>query len=126
MSYVRFSAKQRRAMVWWLPGGADSGYEAIVCDGAVRSGKTLAMGLGFFLWAGGCFHGRRFALCGKTIGALRRNVLAELLPRLKELGAEVTERRSENRLIVRFGGRCNDFYLFGGRDEARSLSFRAR
>ena len=118
MSYVRFSPKQRRAVVWWLPGGTDSRYEAIVCDGAVRSGETLAMGLGFFLWAGSSFHGRRFALCGKTIGALRRNVLAELLPRLKELGAEFTERRSENKLTVRFGGHSNDFYLFGGRDEA--------
>ena len=118
MSYVRFSPKQRRAIGWWLPGGPDAGFEALVCDGAVRSGKTLAMGLGFFLWAGSGFQGRRFALCGKTIGALRRNVLAELVPRLKELGAELTERRSENKLTVRFGGRSNDFYLFGGRDEA--------
>ena len=118
MSYVRFSPKQRRAISWWLPGGPDAGFEALICDGAVRSGKTLAMGLGFFLWAGSSFQGRRFALCGKTIGALRRNVLAELVPRLKELGAELTERRSENKLTVRFGGRSNDFYLFGGRDEA--------
>ena len=118
MSYVRFSPKQRRAMAWWLPGSPDGEREAIVCDGAVRSGKTLAMGLGFFLWAQASFHGRRFALCGKTIGALRRNVLVEILPRLKELGAEFQERRSENRLTVRLGGRTNDFYLFGGRDEA--------
>ena len=118
MSYVCFSPKQKRAVTWWLPGSPDAGYEAIVCDGAVRSGKTLAMGLGFFLWAQSSFHGRRFALCGKTIGALRRNVLAELVPRLKELGAELTERRSENKLTLRLGGRSNDFYLFGGRDEA--------
>lgn len=118
MSYTRFSPKQRRAMLWWLPGGTDARFEAIVCDGAVRSGKTLAMGLGFFLWAQSCFRGRRFALCGKTIGALRRNVLAELLPRLKALGAEFTERRSENKLTLTFGGSTNDFYLFGGRDEA--------
>ena len=71
MSYVRFSPKQRKAMLWWIPGSGE-GYEAIVCDGAVRSGKTLAMGLGFFLWAASSFHGQRFALCGKTIGALRR------------------------------------------------------
>ena len=118
MSYVPFSPKQRRAMTWWMPGNADAGYEAIVCDGAVRSGKTMAMGLGFFLWTQASFSGQRFALCGKTIGALRRNVLAELLPRLKELGAETQEKRSENRLTVRLGGHVNDFYLFGGRDEA--------
>ena len=118
MSYVSFSPKQKKAVTWWLPGSPDAGYEAIVCDGAVRSGKTLAMGLGFFLWAQSSFHGRRFALCGKTIGALRRNVLAELVPRLRELGAELIERRSENKLTLRLGGRSNDFYLFGGRDEA--------
>ena len=118
MSYVPFSPKQRRAMTWWMPGNPDRGYEAIVCDGAVRSGKTMAMGLGFFLWAQAVFTGRRFALCGKTIGALRRNVLAELLPRLEELGAQIQERRSENRLTVSLGGHTNDFYLFGGRDEA--------
>ena len=73
---------------------------------------------GFFLWAQAVFTGRRFALCGKTIGALRRNVLSELLPRLKELGAQIQERRSENRLTVSLGGHTNDFYLFGGRDEA--------
>ena len=118
MSYAPFSPKQRRAMGWWLPGGPDAKREAIVCDGAVRSGKTMAMGLGFFLWAQASFDGRRFALCGKTIGALRRNVLVEILPRLTELGAQFQERRSENRLTVRFGGHSNDFYLFGGRDEA--------
>ena len=71
MSYVRFSPKQRKAMLWWLPGGVDAGHEAIVCDGAVRSGKTLAMGLGFFLWAGSGFQGgglpcaaRPSELCG--------------------------------------------------------------
>ena len=117
MSYVRFSPKQRKAMLWWMP-GSGGGYEAIVCDGAVRSGKTLAMGLGFFLWAQSGLHGRRFALCGKTIGALRRNVLAELLPRLRELGAEFQERRSENKLTLRLAGHSNDFYLFGGRDES--------
>ncbi len=117
MSYRAFSPKQKRVLRWWIPGGTDEGYEAIVCDGAVRSGKTLAMGLGFFLWAQSSFHGQRFALCGKTIGALRRNVLTELLPRLGEMGAVIRERRSENRMTVELGGSANDFYLFGGKDE---------
>ena len=114
MSYVPFSQKQRRAMTWWMPKSADCRFEAIVCDGAVRSGKTMAMGLGFFLWAQTSFTGRRFALCGKTIGALRRNVLSELLPRLKELGAEIQERiwtplvmwRMGISAMERWGHRC--------------------
>ena len=118
MNVTAFSEKQKAAMLWWAPGSEHFGKEAIICDGAVRSGKTLAMGLGFFLWAMICFDGQRFALCGKTIAALRRNVLAEILPRLGELGAKWKEKRTENLVILEFGGRKNEFYVFGGRDES--------
>ncbi len=97
---------------------ADKGYEALVCDGAVRSGKTLAMGLSFFLWAMTGFRDQRFGICGKTIESLRRNVLSEVLPKLKRMGFSWKERRSENLLTVRFRGRENRFYIFGGRDES--------
>ena len=118
MKYTAFSAKQRIALNWWMPGTATCRYEALVCDGAVRSGKTLAMGMGFFLWAMTCFDGQRFGICGKTIQSLRRNVLSEILPRLTGLGMGWKEKRSENLLIVTFHGRENRFYIFGGRDES--------
>ena len=118
MSYCRFSPKQRRAMTWWVPGSPDAAREAIVCDGAVRSGKTLAMGMGFFLWAMIRFNNQRFGVCGKTISSLRRNVLSEILPRLEGLGATWKERRTDNLVTVRWMGRENRFYIFGGRDES--------
>lgn len=118
MSGVGFSRKQVTAMSWWMPGSLHCSKEAIICDGAVRSGKTLAMGLGFFLWAMVSFDRRRFALCGKTIAALRRNVLSELLPRMRELGAAWKEKRTENLLVMEFQGHRNEFYIFGGRDES--------
>ena len=118
MTYSGFSAKQRRVLTWWVPGNQDCKKEAIVCDGAVRSGKTMAMGLSFFLWAFASFDGQRFGICGKTISSLRRNVLAEILPRLEGLGATWKEKRTENLLMVRFLGRENRFYIFGGRDES--------
>ena len=118
MGYERFSPKQRRVLSWWMPGGSDASYEAIVCDGAVRSGKTLAMGLSFFLWGMVCFDGKRFGVCGKTIASLRRTVLSEILPRLEGLGATWKERRTENVVTVRFKGHENQFYIFGGRDES--------
>ena len=117
MSCRAFSEKQKRVLTWWVPGDPDCGKEAIICDGAVRSGKTLAMGLGFFLWAQASFRGRKFGVCGKTISSLRRNVLSEVLPRLAGMGAVWKEKRSENLVTVRFLGRENYFYLFGGRDE---------
>ncbi len=118
MSFAGFSPKQRRVLTWWLPGGRDEKMEAIVCDGAVRSGKTLAMGLSFFLWASVSFDGQRFGVCGKTIASLRRNVLAEVLPKLEAMGAVWREKRTENLLILRLFGHENQFYIFGGRDES--------
>ncbi len=118
MKYRAFSPKQKRVLTWWTPGSKDAGFDAIVCDGAVRSGKTMAMGLSFFLWAQACFDGQRFGICGKTVGALRRNVLAEIQPRMVGLGAKWTERRSENLVTVDFMGHQNRFYIFGGRDES--------
>ena len=118
MSYGTFSPKQRTVLTWWTPGSPYYGKEVIVCDGAVRSGKTLAMGLSFFLWAMTCFDGKKFGVCGKTIASLRRNVLSEILPRLEALGASWKEKRTENLVTVRFCGRENRFYVFGGRDES--------
>lgn len=111
---LRFSAKQLRVLTWWR----DPRWEAVVCDGAVRSGKTFAMGLSFFLWAQAEFDGKQFGVCGKTIASVRRNLLAELAPYLRRLGMEVRERRGENALTVRFRGHENTFLLFGGRDES--------
>lgn len=67
-------------------------WEAIICDGAVRSGKTFSMGVSFFLWAMTRFDGRQFGLCGKTITSLRRNLLTELVPYLHRMGFSCREK----------------------------------
>ena len=118
MSFCTFSPKQRTALTWWTRASPFNRCEAIVCDGSVRSGKTLSMGIGFFLWAMLCFQHQRFGICGKTIQSLRRNVLSEVLPRLEKLGFAWQEKRSENLVVVRFCGHENRFYIFGGRDES--------
>ena len=86
---MAFSPKQRTVLSWWVPGSPNRDREAIVCDGAVRSGKTLAMGLSFFLWAMSCFSGQKFGVCGKTIASLRRNVLSEIFAEAGSAGGEV-------------------------------------
>ena len=73
-----FSPKQRLAMSWWSR-RETSRYDAIICDGAVRSGKTLSMSIGFVSWAMTAFQGGTFALCGKTVTSLKRNVMTPLL-----------------------------------------------
>ena len=113
---VRFSEKQRRVLTWWC--GADREKDAIICDGAVRSGKTLCLGLSFVCWAMRQFDGRQFAFCGKSVVSLRRNVLGELLPLLRELGFQCRENRADHALTIHFGGHENRFFLFGGHDES--------
>ena len=116
----RFSQKQLQVLAWWCAGSPWQDRTAIICDGAVRSGKTLCLGLGFITWAFYAFEGRAFAVCGKTIRSVKRNLIATLLPVLEANGFHCALHHSENRLHVRCGERKNDFYLFGGRDEGSS------
>ncbi len=111
MSLPAFSPKQRKLFQWWR------GYDAVICDGAVRSGKTFAMGLAFFLWAMSCYQGQQFGLCATTQNGVRRNLLAPVTPVLRRLGFQVEERLSRSQVVVRRGGRENTFYLYGGRNE---------
>ena len=116
MRFRTFSPKQKQVLTWWCA-PQTRGREALICDGAVRSGKTLCMGLSFFCWAMRSFRGQSFGLCGKTVTALRRNLLNTLAPVLRELGFQWEEKVSQNKVTVRFGGGENTFYLFGGKDE---------
>ncbi len=116
MTIERLSAKQRQALSWWMPGSPHRGCSTIIADGAVRSGKTLSLGLSFFFWSMFSFRQQGFALCGKTISALRRNLLDELLPYLSELGFTVREQVSRNRVTVAIGSVENRYHLFGGQN----------
>ena len=117
MMITEFSAKQLLTLKWWnMRSYGDR--DAIICDGAVRSGKTLAMSLGFIFWASRCFSGGAFAMCGKTITSLRRNLITPLLPMLREYGYTINERVSQNYFDMTFLGSTNRVYLFGGRDES--------
>ena len=102
-------------LTWWKQNKYRS-CDGIICDGSVRSGKTVCMALSFVLWSMERFENQRFALCGKTIESLRRNVTG-LLPQWLEGICQIEERRSENRLTISMNGRRNDYYLFGGKDE---------
>lgn len=112
----KLSPKQKLAMNWWCR-EPTSRCDAVICDGAVRSGKTLSLSMGFVIWASTCFTDSAFALCGKTVTSLRRNVVAPLLPILRELGFQCQEKVSRSCVDISFSGRSNRFYLFGGRDE---------
>lgn len=117
MNFKPFSKKQLLTLTWWCESSAYKNCDAVICDGAVRSGKTFCMSLSFVLWAFECFCDSSFALCGKTIKSLRRNLVTPLVSVLSKLGYEVTHKVSENLLIISYKNRVNRFYLFGGKDE---------
>ena len=117
MKITKLSPKQKLAMKWWAMREYRN-MDAVICDGAVRSGKTLSMSLGFILWACRSFSGGAFALCGRTITSLRRNVITPLLPMLKDYGLTFSEKISANYIDVTLLSRTNRFYIFGGKDES--------
>ncbi len=118
MTFAPFSAKQMQVFTWWCRESGTHSYDALICDGAVRSGKTLCMSLSFIFWAFAAFCGQDFALCGKTVTALKRNIIHPLCEQLSRLGFQVQIKQSQNYMDVWAGRQRNRFYFFGGRDES--------
>jgi PBSX family phage terminase large subunit len=115
--WVPLSKKQKKLFTWWQPDSPVKDYEGIIADGAIRSGKSLCMSTSFVMWAMATFENQSFAICGKTIGSLRRNVVFWLKIVIRLRGYKVKDRRTENLLIITYGEVTNFFYLFGGKDE---------
>ena len=112
-----FSKKQKQVLTWWCKESPVHSKDGIIADGAIRSGKTISMSLSFVMWAMNSFSGNNFAMCGKTIGSFRRNVLFWLKLMLRSRGYSVTDHRADNLLTIRKDGKENYFYIFGGKDE---------
>ncbi|MBS5198371.1 MAG: PBSX family phage terminase large subunit [Clostridiales bacterium] len=112
-----FSQKQKKVLTWWCQNSPVNEKDGIIADGAIRSGKTVSMSLSFVMWAMSSFDGQNFAMCGKTIGSFRRNVLFWLKLMLHSRGYSITDHRADNLLVVRKNGKENYFYIFGGKDE---------
>ena len=102
---------------WWCSTSPVKDAEGIIADGAIRSGKTVSMSLSFVMWAMSSFNGQNFAMCGKTIGSFRRNVLFWLKLMLKSRGYHVEDHRADNLVVITLGETENFFYIFGGKDE---------
>ena len=118
MDFKTFSKKQIQVLSWWCRGSPHANKDALICDGAIRSGKTICMAISFVAWSFYHFEGQRFAICGKTIQSIRRNLISPVLPVLEQLGFVCREKLSQNIVEISRNGRTNSFYLFGGKDES--------
>nr|DAJ94246.1 MAG TPA: large terminase [Caudoviricetes sp.] len=117
MKWSKLSNKQMQLLTWWMPESPFSKSNGVIAEGAVRSGKTIVGSFSFMLWSMSVFKNSQLAICGKTIGSLRRNVLTPLKEILVNRGYSVIERKGENYMIVSKGKTSNVYYFFGGRDE---------
>ena len=115
---TKLSPKQKLVMKWaHMPMYQDK--KAIICDGSVRSGKTVSMIIGFVHWAMRFFDGKNFGICGKTVSSTERNIITPLLSMVDITDYyDVTYRRGDSILTIRDGEKVNRFYVFGGKDES--------
>ena len=88
--------------------------DIIITDGAVRSGKTIATIDGFITWSQYTFDNQNFILAGKSMGALKRNVIRPMLQVLNAKGFKYNYNRSEN--YIEIG--TNTYFCFGANNEA--------
>ncbi len=118
MTLNKISKKQKLLLKWAFKASTKDKYKAVICDGAVRSGKTTCMTVGFICWAMKNFDKSIFAICGKTIKSVERNIL-NLLQEQEDITSHFTleYKRSDNKLIISNAEISNIFYLYGGKDE---------
>jgi len=61
-----------------MPESGVSDYDGIILDGSIRAGKSLPESVSFVDWAMATFNAENLGMAGKTLGALRRNVIGPL------------------------------------------------
>ena len=104
-----------------------SKYDALICDGAVRSGKTSIMSVSFVDWAMREFSDKRFGICGKTVDSCVKNIIIPYIGMtyVREK-YQIQWRRSDKILEVKKGNRVNIFEVFGGKDESSAALIQGR
>ena len=95
-------------------------YDALIADGAIRTGKTTIGSLSFVLWSMTLFDRMNFGVCGKTIASAKRNIIKPLLSSsyLKQNQFKLHYSEKESLLTITRGKKTNYYYVFGGRDES--------
>lgn len=94
-------------------------FDCIICDGAIRSGKTVFMTLSFVDDAMRRYNNQRFGICGKTVDSTVKNII---MPYLSLVYAKekynIQWKRTDKTLVVSKGNITNTFEIFGGKDES--------
>ena len=102
-------------------------YDALIADGAIRSGKTVFMTIAFVDDAMRRFNNQRFGICGKTVDSTVKNIITPYvgLNYAKEKYS-ITWKRTDKLLVVSNGEHENIFEVFGGKDESSFMLIQGR
>lgn len=101
--------------------------DVLICDGAVRSGKTSIMMWAFVDWAMREFDGQRFGICGKTVDSASKNIVVPFISMaLAKERYNLRWRRADHVLEVTRSGKTNYFEVFGGKDESSFMLIQGR
>ena len=119
---MAISNKQRQIMAFPF-----TKYDALICDGAIRSGKTAFMMLAFVDDAMRRFNNQRFGICGKTVDSTVKNIIAPYLAlNYAKDKYRLQWKRTDKVLIVSDCERENVFEIFGGKDESSFMLIQGR
>jgi PBSX family phage terminase large subunit len=111
---MAFSKKQEQVLEFGL-----TDYNAVICDGSVRSGKSSVISIAYVLWAMNNFHNKNFIIAAQSISSADRNIIKPLLSiDYVHQHFNVKWMPSMNLLILARGKTINNFYIFGGKDES--------
>ena len=109
-----FSRKQLQILAF-----PNTGYDALICDGSIRSGKTSVMAPAFVLWAMRDFDKCNFAICSKTVQTCIKNVVKPLMAMTyMQKRFRMKFNRMYGELVISNGKHTNTFYIYGGKDES--------
>lgn len=102
-------------------------YDALIADGAIRSGKTVFMMVAFVDDAMRRFNNQRFGICGKTVDSTVKNIITPYvgLNYAREKYA-ITWKRTDKLLVISDGEHENIFEIFGGKDESSFMLIQGR
>lgn len=101
--------------------------DVLICDGAVRSGKTSIMMWAFVDWAMREFDGQRFGICGKTVDSASKNIVVPFISMaLAKERYNLRWRRADHVLEITRCGKTNYFEVFGGKDESSFMLIQGR
>lgn len=116
------STKQKQIMAFPY-----TSYDAIICDGAIRSGKTVFMMLSFVDDAMRRYNNQRFGICGKTVDSTVKNIITPYIGlTYAQDKYNIKWRKTDKLLVVSDGEHTNYFEVFGGKDESSFMLIQGR